>query len=307
MTDKPIVGFIGVGLMGHGMAKNILEGGYRLQIKGNRNRAPVEDLVGRGATEATSAKAMAEACDIVHICLSNSPQVEEIIRGSDGILASGKAGLVVVDCTTSDPNSTDALAAELSDAGMTLVDAPLGRTPKEAEEGTLDAMVGCDAATFEVVRPVIECWSGSITHIGETGTAHRMKLIMNFIAMSYGALFAEALSLGVKSGISPQTVRDVMGASRMSNGFFDTFMSYAVDRNRDAHKFSITNALKDMTYVASMAQGAGAMNPIGAAARNYYAHVAAIGEGSDYVPMVADHVARLNGIDLADAVKKGAK
>ncbi|SHI68025.1 hypothetical protein SAMN04488012_102255 [Palleronia salina] len=307
MADKPTVGFIGVGYMGHGMAKNILQGGYPMQIKGNRNRTPVDSLVGMGATEADTPKSMAEACDIIHICLSNSPQVEEIIRGEDGILASGKKGLIVVDCTTADPGSTDMLAAELAEAGMTMVDAPLGRTPKEAEEGTLDAMVGCDDATFETLKPVIECWAGTINRIGPVGSAHRMKLIMNFIAMGYGALFAEALSLGAKSGISPQTIRKVIGESRMSNGFFETFMSYAVDRNREAHKFTITNALKDVTYVASMAQGAGVMNPIGAATRNYYAHVAALGQGADYVPMVADHVARLNGLDLADEVKKGEK
>ncbi len=305
MADKPIIGFIGVGYMGHGMAKNILKGGYTLQVRGNRNREPIDDLVGQGATEASSPKAMAEACDIIHICLSNSPQVEDIVRGEDGILASGKSGLIVVDCTTADPSSTDTLAQELGDAGMVLVDAPLGRTPKEAEEGTLDAMVGCDADTFETVRPVIECWASTINHVGETGAAHRMKLVMNFISMGYGALFAEALSLGAKNGISPQTIRKVIGASRMSNGFFETFMSYAVDRDRDAHKFTLTNALKDTTYVASMAQSAGVMNPVGAAVRNYYAHAVSIGAGGDYVPMVADHVARLNGIDLADEVEKG--
>ncbi|MBJ3761482.1 NAD(P)-dependent oxidoreductase [Maribius pontilimi] len=307
MADKPTIGFIGVGYMGHGMAKNILKGGYPLQIKGNRNREPIDDLVSQGATEAASPRAMAEACDIIHICLSNSPQVEDVIRGDDGIVSSGKRGLIVVDCTTADPNSTDALAAELAEAGMTFCDAPLGRTPKEAEEGTLDAMVGCDDETFRTLRPIIECWAGTINHVGPTGSAHRMKLIMNFIALGYGALFAEALSLGAAAGVSPQTIRKVIGESRMSNGFFDTFMRYAVDRDPEAHKFTITNALKDVTYVASMAQGAGVMNPIGAASRNYYAHVGAIGKGGDYVPMLADHVARLNGLDLAEEVRKGSK
>lgn len=156
MTDLPTIGFIGVGFMGHGMAKNILQGGYRLHVKGNRNRDPVEDLVTRGATELASPAEMAEACDIIHICLSNSPQVEQVVRGDDGILAGGRPGLIVVDCTTADPASTDTLARELADAGMTFCDAPLGRTPKEAENGTLDAMVGCDDATFRTLKPVID-------------------------------------------------------------------------------------------------------------------------------------------------------
>ncbi|SFP42946.1 NAD(P)-dependent oxidoreductase [Tranquillimonas alkanivorans] len=307
MSDKPTIGFIGVGYMGHGMAKNILKGGYPLWVKGNVNRSPVQDLVEQGAQEASSPREMAEHCDIIHICLSNSPQVEAIVRGEDGILASGKKGLIVIDATTSDPVSTEALAEELDDAGMTMVDAPLGRTPAEAEAGTLDAMVGCSDETFEKVRPVIECWAGNINHVGPVGSAHKMKLIMNFISMGYGALFAEALTLGAKVGLSPQTIQKVIGGSRLSNGFFETFMRYAVDRDRDAHKFTIANASKDVRYAANMASAADVMNLMGASIKHYYTHVEAIGKGGDYVPMLADHVARLNGINMAAEVEKGKK
>ena len=170
MSDKPVIGFIGLGYMGHGMAKNILKGGYPLQVKGHRNRAPVESLVAMGAVEAASPKAMAEASDIIHLCLSNSPQVEAVIRGPDGILAGARPGLIVIDTTTADPTSTLALAAEMAAEGVTLVDAPLGRTPKEAEAGTLDAMVGAEEAVFEAVRPVINCWAGTVTRIGLAGS-----------------------------------------------------------------------------------------------------------------------------------------
>ena len=101
MADKPVIGFIGLGYMGHGMAKNILQNGYTLHVRGNRNRAPVDSLVGMGAKEAASAAAMAADCDIIHLCLSNSPQVEAVIRGPDGILAGGRQGLTVIDATTS--------------------------------------------------------------------------------------------------------------------------------------------------------------------------------------------------------------
>ena len=100
---KPVIGFIGVGLMGHGMAKNIVEKGYPLVVMAHRNREPVDDLVARGAREVSTPKEMAQHCDIIHLCVSGSPQVEANIRGSDGILASGKKGLIVVDCSTSDP------------------------------------------------------------------------------------------------------------------------------------------------------------------------------------------------------------
>ena len=306
MSKKPQIGFIGVGYMGHGMAKNILQNGYPLMVKGNRNRTPVDSLIGMGAVEATSVAQMARDCDIIHICLSNSPQVEAIIRGPDGIIANGKAGLIVIDATTADPTSTEALAAEMAAAGMTLVDAPLGRTPKEAEEGTLDAMVGTDPDTFATILPVIECWAGNINHIGPVGSAHKMKLIMNFIAMGYSCLYSEAVTLGAKVGIAPQTINKVIGSSRLSNGFFDTFMKYTVGRDRDAHKFTIANASKDVRYVANMATAAGMANPMGAAMRNTYAQAEAVGKGDHYVPMLSDHIAELNGVDLAQVVKDNA-
>ena len=305
-SKKPVIGFIGVGYMGHGMAKNIRLGGYDLWVKGHRNRTPVENLVSMGAKEAKSAREIAENCDIVHICLPNSEFVESVIRDEDGILAGAREGLIVIDTSTADPSSTIKLAGEMAERGVTMVDAPLGRTPKEAEEGTLDAMVGCDDATFEIVRPVIDCWAGTINHIGPVGSAHKMKLLMNFIAMSYGAIYSEALVLGAKVGISPQKLRDAIAPSRMGSGFFDTFMSYAVDRNREAHKFTIENASKDVRYANNMASAAGVVGIMTAATKHYYTHVEAIGCGSDFVPMVADHVARLNGMDLEEEVKKGA-
>ncbi|MCB1337507.1 MAG: NAD(P)-dependent oxidoreductase [Maritimibacter sp.] len=305
MSDKPVIGFIGLGYMGHGMAKNILKGGYPLQVKGHRNRAPVESLVAMGAVEAASPKAMAEASDIIHLCLSNSPQVEAVIRGPDGILAGARPGLIVIDTTTADPTSTLALAAEMAAEGVTLVDAPLGRTPKEAEAGTLDAMVGAEEAVFEAVRPVINCWAGTVTRIGPVGSGHKMKLLMNFLGAGYSALYSEAAALGAKVGISPHTFREVIGPSRLGSGFFQTFMQYVCDRDEEAHKFTIANLSKDIRYVNAMATEAGVMNVMAGAAKHYFTHAEAIGAGGDFVPMLSNHVGALNGLDMAAEVKKG--
>jgi 3-hydroxyisobutyrate dehydrogenase-like beta-hydroxyacid dehydrogenase len=142
MSDKDVIGFIGVGYMGHGMAHNIMKGGYSLVIKGNKNRVPVDDLVKSGATEAQNLAELVAKCDVIHMCLSNSPQVENIIFGAGGILENSKDGLIVIDCTTADPTSTTRIGDAMAQKGMHFVDAPLGRTPKEAAEGTLDAMIG---------------------------------------------------------------------------------------------------------------------------------------------------------------------
>lgn len=298
MSTKPVIGFIGLGFMGHGMAKNLVTKGYDLWVRGRSNRTPVESLLSLGAKEATSPRQMAEVCDIIHICLSNSPQIEATFRGPDGILAGARPGLIVIDASTADPASTEALAAELAAKGGQFVDAPLGGTPVQAEAGQLSAMVGCDEAVLETIRPVIGTWAASMTRVGGVGAGHKMKLLMNFIGLSYGALFSEVVVLGAKVGISPATIREVIAPSRMGNGFFNTFMAYVVDRDRDSHKFSLENAAKDIRYLNDMAADANMVNIMAGAAKHYYTHAIATGHGADYVPHLSDRVAEINGIDL---------
>ena len=236
---KRVVGFIGLGLMGRGMAGNILTKGNDLLVMAHRNRAPVDELVAKGAREVKSAREMAAAADVIVICVTGSPEVEAIVRGQNGILAGAKPGLLVIDSSTADPVSTAALAEELKAAGVSLVDAPLSRTPKEAEAGTLDCMVGASDEDFAKAKPVIECFAAKIVHVGPSGAGHTMKLINNFVSISYAAIYSEALSLGARIGISPKQFHAVIGGGRMSCGFYDTFMKYVVERDRDAHKFTI--------------------------------------------------------------------
>ena len=293
---KPTIGFIGVGFMGHGMAKNIVENGYPLVTMAHRKREAVDDLIKRGATEAKSPKEIAEQSDIIHLCVTGSAQVEALMRGDTGILAGLRPGAIVVDCSTSDPVSTLALAAETRAAGGHFADAPLSRTPKEAWEGTLDAMVGADPEVFARIKPVIDCWAGVVVHLGEVGLGHKMKLINNFIGMGYGALYAEALALAQKSGLTPQQFDSVIRPGRLSNGFYETFMKWTLKHDENAHKFAISNAHKDMRYLTNLATSVGAVNPMQSVVKNTYAAMEAAGEGDRYVPMLADFVARANGI-----------
>lgn len=293
------IGFIGLGFMGHGMAKNIVEKGYPLTVMGHRNRAPIEDVVKRGATEVKNPREVAEASTIVFLCVTGSAQVEALTFGPDGLMAGAAKGSIVVDTSTSDPVSTEKVAAAFADKGVTFVDAPLARTPKEAWEGTLDTMVGCDEATFVRLKPVLETWAGRITHVGPVGNGHKLKLINNFIAMGYAALYAEALALGQKVGIEPQRLDSVIRGGRMSCGFYETFMKNVLERDRDAHKFTLSNALKDMRYVEALADSVGLANPMGNAAKNAFATAVGTGRGDDFVPMLSDVVAELNGTSLA--------
>jgi len=292
------IGFIGVGLMGHGMAKNLVEKGFPLTVLAHKKREAVDDLLGRGAKEAASPSAVAEASDIVVLCVTGSPEVEAVVAGPDGLASSSKP-LLLIDCSTSEPASTRRLAAELAPKGIGLVDAPLSRTPKDAWEGTLDVMVGGDPAAVRRARPILEAFAGRIVETGPVGTGHTMKLLNNFVSMGYAALYSEALTVAAKAGLTPKVFDAVIRNGRMDCPFYRTFFQYVLERDRNAHRFTLANASKDMTYLAGFALALGVANPVGAAVRNSFAQAAATGHGEDYVPMLSDLVAEWNGTSLA--------
>lgn len=289
------VGFVGLGLMGQGMAKNIVEKGYPLTVVAHRKRTAVDDLVTRGAVEASSLAELARGCDVVFLCLTGSPEVAQAVAEMKPELA---RGAVMVDCSTSDPTVSLRLAAELAEIGVDFVDAPLSRTPKEAWEGTLDCMVGATDASFARVQPIIATWAAKIVHIGAVGDGHKMKLLNNFISLGYAALYSEALALSRKVGIPVAEFDKVIRGGRMDCGFYQTFMGYALDGNREAHRFTLGNAYKDMRYVESMANAATVATPMASSVKNSFAMAMAQGGDGpeDYVPHLSDFIAKANGI-----------
>lgn len=294
-TTPETIGFIGTGLMGHGMAKNIVEKGYALTVVAHRNRKPIDDLVARGATEVASVADLAARSRIVFLCLTSSVEVEAVVSAMKPTLALGS---VIVDCSTGDPTVTSRLAADLKPLGIDYADAPLSRTPKEAWEGTLDCMVGAEDAVFERVRPVIATWAGKIVHIGGVADGHRMKLLNNFISLGYGALYAEALALSRRIGIPVERFDSVIRGGRMDCGFYQTFMGYALEGNREAHRFTVSNAYKDLKYLESMANAGGVATPMASAVKNSFALAHGTGGNGpeDYVPHLADFIGHANGL-----------
>ncbi len=300
---KERIGFIGVGLMGHGMARNIVDKGWPLTVLGHRKREAVEDLKARGAQEAASARDLAERSDVVVLCVTGSPQVESLMSGADGIMAgaalrSTGQPLLVIDCSTSEPAVTMRLAASLASQNVTLIDAPLSRTPKEAWDGQLDVMVGGDEAAVTRARPVLDAFAGRIVPTGPVGTGHTMKLLNNFLSMGYAAIYAEALMIGAKAGLKPAVFDGVVSGGRMDCGFYQTFRRYVIERDPNAHRFTLENGLKDVTYLAGLAQALGAANPVGASVRNVFASAVGAGHGQEYVPSLTDFVAAANGTSL---------
>ncbi|ESZ15722.1 3-hydroxyisobutyrate dehydrogenase [Mesorhizobium sp. L2C085B000] len=296
---KERIGFIGLGSMGAGMADNLLRKAWPLTVHVHRSRTAADRLIAAGATEAASPRALAAACDIVILCVTGTREVETLVKGPDG-LAAAATPLLIIDCSTSNPSSTTALATDLAQQGITLIDAPLARTPKEATEGKLDVMVGGPAEVVARARPVLEAFAARVVHTGPTGSGHTMKLLNNFVSMGYSAIYSEALTLGAKGGLTPQVFNSVISGSRMDCGFYQAFFDFVLNRNENAQRFAIANALKDMTYLASFAQAAGVANPIGAAVRNGFATAVATGHGEKFVPALSDIVAGLNGVSLVE-------
>ncbi len=199
------------------------------------------------------------------------------------------------------------LAAALAPQGITLVDTPLSRTPKDAEAGTLDVMAGGDDAVFERVRPVLEKFAGRIVRTGPVGSGHTMKLLNNFVSLGYAALYSEALTLGAKAGLTPQVFDSVIRDGRMDCPFYRTFFTWVLERDPNAHRFSIANALKDLTYLSGYANASGTANPLGAAVRNSFALAAGAGRAgrlrADAVGRRRRHERRQARREIASAIR----
>ena len=159
-------------------------------------------------------------------------------------------------------------------------------------------MVGGDPDAVKRARPVLEAFAGRLIETGPVGTGHTMKLLNNFLSMGYAAIYSEALMVGAKAGLTPAVFDSVISGGRMDCGFYQTFRKYVIERDRNAHRFTLANALKDMSYLAGFAQALSVANPVGAAVRNSFAQAVATGHGEDYVPMLSDWVAEWNGTSL---------
>ncbi|PRY66203.1 hypothetical protein B0H98_101181 [Vreelandella songnenensis] len=292
------IGFIGLGLMGANIARNIMQGGYAMTLF-DPNRENMAPLLEQGAQAADSPKAVAERSDIVFICVPGAPQVEATVEGEQGLALGAHEGLIIVDCSTSAPTLTQRLNETLAAKGVTFIDAALGGTPTQAETGELQAIVGADEATLEAVRPVLECWASKILHVGPAGAGHTMKLLNQFLAMGYGAIYSEALTIGAKAGVTPEVFDSVIRGSRMDSGFYQTFFQYVLERDRNAHRFSLANAGKDIRYVANLADDLNVKAGVAHAIEALYASALAEGAGESFVPELSDIVAKRHGVSFS--------
>jgi len=298
MTDKnKKVGFIGVGLMGHGMAKNIVEKGWPLTVLGHRNRQPVDDLIGRGAGEGQNAAELARDCDLVFICVTGTPQVEENVFGENGILAGITPGTIVVDCSTTVPDSTRKVAAAIADKGGRFMDMPLNRTPVQAEEGKLAVMYGGDEALFAEIKPVVECFADQFNRCGEVGSAIAVKLVNNFLALGTAILANEAMAVARKAGIDKQVLYNVITAGGGDSTMFRRMAQNVLENDDTAFQFTIKNMHKDLTYYTRMAEALPATASMAENARQLVTLARVAGDENAFGPRIYDVLCKLNGVE----------
>jgi len=283
MTTHPRIGFIGIGMMGHGMAKNLLAKGYALTFKANRNRERLPDLLAAGATEAKTPAEVARAADIVFICVSSSPQIEAIVFGANGLAQAARDGLIVVDTSTAEPSSTARIRSELAAKGTRYIDAPLARTPKEAEEGRLNTMVGAEPADFERIKPVLQAFSENVFHVGKPGDGHVLKLVNNMLAMTAAAAIAEAAAVAAKSGLSLRKLYEVVSAGGVNSGIFQMMFGRMLEGDLGGLKFAIANAQKDLRYYTHLAEALPVPSFVAEAAHQSFVQAASLGFGDRFI------------------------
>lgn len=298
MGQAARIGFIGVGMMGHGMAKNLVEKGFATVVLGNRNRAPIEDLVKRGASEGLNPADVASKSDVVFLCVTGSPQVEAIVYGPDGLLSAGRKDLIVVDCSTSEAESSERIREAFSRTGTVFADAPLARTPKEAEEGRLNSMVGADEKTFATIRPALATFCENIFHVGGPGAGHKTKLIYNFIAMGHAALIAEALVAGAKSGVDLENFAKVVAGGGANSGIFQLIVPKALTGDYGGLQFGLGLAQKDLRYYTHMTEALNLPSTMGEAVHQAFVQASALGFASKFVPSLIEAQEKITGVKI---------
>ncbi|MEW2918440.1 NAD(P)-dependent oxidoreductase [Ruegeria sp. ANG10] len=288
---KPVIGFIGLGLMGGNMAECLQNNGFDLVVMG-RNKDAVAATVNRGAVEVTTPRELAENSDIVMLCVTTSDVVESLIYGDDGILAGIKDSAVVIDFGTSIPASTRKIGADLTAKGAGMIDAPLGRTPAHAKDGLLNIMAAGDIATFEKVKPVLDVLGENVFHLGELGAGHVTKLINNYMGMTTACTMSQAFAVAERSGVNKQQLFDIMSAGPSNSPFMQFCKNYAVDGVSDLG-FSINNANKDLGYFLKLAEDVGTRAEIAEGTANNLQAAADAGMGDGNVPEIFDYFAKL--------------
>lgn len=262
-----IIGFIGVGFMGSGMARNLLAAGHALRILVHRRRDRVEALCRDGAREVSNLQALADGADAVFLCLPNAEAVRQVVAD---LLPALSRGSLLVDTSTSLPEVSADLAGVCADNGVDFLDAPVNGGPDQARHGHLGSMVGGSEAAFERARPVLEAYSRTVVRFGGPGAGNTAKLINNFITLGQVGLIVEAFRRCDRMGLDRRALYELLRGGAANSGTLEKMLPGALAGTYDGHKFSLGNATKDARYAACMVADLGEQSNFAGAIERFF-------------------------------------
>ena len=294
MTNKklPKIGFIGLGLMGSKMVECLQNNSFQVTVLGRKKDVVAAVLERGNASQATTARELAQTSDIVMLCVTTSEVVESLVYGDDGLLAGLKKGAVLIDFGTSIPASTRKIGADLATKGIGMIDAPLGRSPAHAKDGLLNIMAAGDKDTYDDVKPVLDVLGENVFHLGALGAGHTTKLINNFMGMTTACAMSQAFAVAKLADIDGQQLFDIMSAGPSNSPFMKFCKNYAVDGVSDLG-FSIANANKDLGYFVEMVDNLGSQAMIAQSTSANLQAALDAGMGDSNVPEIFDYFLNL--------------
>jgi len=290
------VGFIGLGLMGKPMAKNLLKAGFQLTVH-SRSRSPVDELTALGAMAAAAPREVAAATEVVITMVPDAPDVEAVVAGPDGIIAGAKPGLVHIDMSTISPLATRRIAEMEKKVGMTMLDAPVSGGTVGAEAGTLSIMVGGDEAAFNTCQPIFAAMGKKITYMGPSGAGQTTKACNQIMTGGIYAVMAEALVLAAKSGLDPAKVVDVLAGGAARCWALEVRAPKILKRELNPG-FKASMQYKDLNIVAETARAEGVPTPVTALVREMYNAMLVAGNGELDNSAVVTVWERMAGVEV---------
>lgn len=250
-TDDPI-GFIGLGRMGHGMAINLQRAGFHIHGLSHAGNQPLDDVVRNGAEMHTTIGDLVHAVSVIIICVTGTKDVDAVMNGEDGILATAPHPLMIMDCSTGLPDDTRSRAALAEAKGHQFFDAAMTRTPKEAAEGRLNLIIGGDDRLRQRITAMLDPIAEVVTMYGQIGMGQEAKLIHNFVSLGFSAILAEAAARADHASLDRDLFLELIGHGGGGGVVFDRFRPYLEKGDKEAFNFTISNAVKDLSYFQDM-------------------------------------------------------
>lgn len=292
------LGFIGLGIMGKPMAKNLLKAGHEVVVY-DVVKENVENVVEAGAKSAASSKAVSEECDIIITMLPNSPHVKEVICGKNGVLEGAKEGTIIIDMSSIAPLASQEIAKVCAEKGVKMIDAPVSGGEPKAIDGSLSIMVGGDKAVFDKVYDILMVMGASAVHCGDIGAGNTTKLANQVIVALNIAAVSEAFMLATKAGVDPALVFDAIKGGLAGSTVMNAKVPMILDRNFNPG-FKIDLHIKDLNNALDTGHGVGSPLPLTAAVMEMMQTLHADGCGQNDHSGIAKYYEKVSGTEIGN-------